>query len=412
MRSKAVKLTPNCISSYKVNTVLTLALLGLAGCSLSRNPVPIDQMSKAELIDIKAVRTWGDQHSDLLQKDMVESIHQERKEDFPLNADGSTSYRVLALSGGGVNGAFGAGFLCGWTETGTRPKFKLVTGISTGSLIAPFAFLGQEYDKKLEQSYTTITSKNILIPKRLLSLLWSESFEDNSPLQDLIASQIDEKMLRDIAEEHAHGRRLYVGTTDFDAGRLIIWNMGAIASSGDPGALKLFRKVLLASASIPGAFPPVYFDVEVDGKKYDEMHVDGGTMSQVFFYGSTLNLADARKEVFGENAPESGSAIYIISNGKLHVQPQQVERKLSKIIGRALTIFIASQTGGDLYRIYATTQRDGIDFNYVDMPADYKPVNIQSFHAAEMKHLFNFGFEMGRSGDKWHKSPPDFERDN
>ena len=398
---------------YKKNILAILmysVFLGVVGCALPRNPVPLAGISSARLIDIPDVRAWGDQHSALLQKDLVESIRQERKDDFPLKPDGSTSYHALALSGGGENGAFGAGVLCGWTKTGTRPKFKLVTGISTGSLVAPFAFLGPEYDEELKQGYTTITAKNIFVPRNLVSLLWNESLEDDAPLQHLIESQMDKDLLKAVAREHAHGRRLYVGTTDLDAGRLVVWNMGAIAASGHPDALKLFRKVLLASASIPGAFPPVYFDVQVDGEKYDEMHVDGGTMTEVFFYGFTLDLAAARKEVFGRHAPPPGGTLHIIRDGKLQAAPQQVQRKLTKIIGRALSILTKSQTVGDLYRIYTITKRDGIGFNYIDIPTDYKPISKKPFDQAEMNQLFELGFEMAKSGDKWHKVPPGLEK--
>jgi hypothetical protein len=243
-----------------------------------------------------------------------------------------------------------------------------------------------------------------------LSLLWSESLEDTAPLKKYIAQQMDEDMLKDIAKAHAQGRRLYVGTTAMDAGRLMIWNMGAIASSGHPEALELFRKVLLASAAIPGAFPPVYFDVETGGGKYDEMHSDGGTIANVFFYGFMFDLPAARKEIYGDNAPPPGGAIYIIRDGKLEAPPQQVERKLTKIIGRALSIVTKAGTGGDLYRIYAITQRDGIDFNYIDIPTDYKPVSKKPFDQAEMIQLFNLGFEMGKSGNKWQKLPLGLEK--
>jgi hypothetical protein len=169
--------------------------------------------------------------------------------------------------------------------------------------------------------------------------------------------------------------------------------------------------VLLASASIPGAFPPVYFDVEVAGKKYDEMHSDGNTVTNVFFYGFMLDLPAARKEIFGDNAPPSGASIHIIRDGRLRSLPKQLERKLPKIIGRAISILTKSQAMGDLYRIYTITQRDGIDFNYIDIPVDYKPMNTEPFDTAEMNRLFELGFEMARSGDKWQKLPPRLGKD-
>jgi hypothetical protein len=390
--------------------ILAAVLLSGVGCSLKRNPVPLGDISSAKLIDIPEVRAWGDEYSDLFQNDIVESLRQEDKGDFPLKADGSTSYRALALSGGGENGAFGAGVLCGWTQAGTRGKFKIVTGISTGSLIAPYAFLGPEYDQKLKEAYTTISGKDICTSRNILSLLWSESLKDTAPLKKLIAQQMDEHMLKDIAKAHSQGRRLYVGTTAMDAGRLMIWNMGAIASSGHPNALKLFQKVLLASSAIPGAFPPVYFDVEAGGGKYDEMHSDGGTIANVFFYGFTLDLHAALKEIYGDKAPPPGGAIYIIRDGKLQSSPKQIERKLTGVIGRALSIVTKAGTGGDLYRIYAITKRNGIDFNHIDIPTNYKPISEKSFDQAEMNQLFNLGFKMGKSGKDWQKVPLGLEK--
>jgi len=394
---------------YKNNVLIFIiyaVFLCVAGCSLQRNPVPIAQMPNAKLVDIKMVRTWGGQFSPLFQKDLVESIRQEREGDFPLKPDGSTSYTALALSGGGANGAFGAGFLCGWTQAGTRPKFKLVTGISTGALIAPSAFLGSEYDEELKKVYTTITTKNIFNVRSITSLLWAESFAETGPLEKLIERHVDQAVLDAIAAEHAHGRRLYIGTTNLDAQRFVVWNMGAIANSGHPDALKLFRKVMLASASIPGAFPPVYFDVEAADKRYDEMHVDGGTTTGVFFHGFTLDLAAARKEAFGDKVPKPGGAIYIIRNGKIAPGPEQIRRHFAKIIKRALETFTRSQGWGDLYRVYIVTQRDQVDFNYVGIPDDYVSVGKEPFDPKEMNRLFDLGFEMAKDGYKWHKVPP------
>jgi hypothetical protein len=390
--------------------ILSVVFTSITGCSLPRNPAPLAKNILARPVAIPDVRAWADQHSTLFQKDFVESIRQEREGDFPLKPDGSTSYHALALSGGGENGAFGAGVLCGWTQAGTRPEFKLVTGISTGSLIAPFAFLGPEYDDRLKEAYTTMSQKDIYTSRNLLMLPFSESLEDTTPLRKTIEQQMDEDILNAVAQRHAQGKRLYVGTTDMDAGRLVVWNMGAIASSGHPDALELFRKILLASSSIPGAFPPVYFDVEVDGKKYDEMHSDGNTCTNVFFYGFMLDLHAARKEVFGDKAPPPGGAIHIIRDGKLQAAPQQVERKLSTIIGRAISVFSKAGASGDLYRIYAITQRDRIDYNYIDIPTDYEPISKKQIDTAEMNRLFNLGFDMGKSGNKWHKVPPGLEK--
>ncbi|KKK79320.1 hypothetical protein LCGC14_2834700, partial [marine sediment metagenome] len=238
------------------------------------------------------------------------------------------------------------------------------------------------------------------------SLLWEESFAETDSLKRLIEQNIDQDLMDAIAAEHARGKRLYIGTTNLDAQRFVVWNMGAIANSGHPDAIELFSKVMLASASIPGAFPPVYFDVEAVGKRYDEMHVDGGTIAGVFFHGFTLDLPAARKEVFGDKAPEPGGAIYIIRNGKIAANPEQVPRNLVKIIPRALATLTRSQGWGDLYRVYVITKRSQIDFNYVGIPDDDVATSKEAFDQTEMNRLFDLGFEIAKSGYKWHKVPP------
>ena len=204
---------------------------------------------------------------------------------------------LLSLSGGGDNGAFGAGLLVGWTAHGDRPKFKLVTGVSTGSLIAPFAFLGSEYDAALTDVYTNIDPGKVF-EKRFLPVaaLAQNGLSDTHPLYDLISHYVDEPLLARIAAEYEKGRLLLIQTTDLDAGRPVVWNIGAIAASGRPEAIDLVRHILLASASIPAAFPPVMFDVEVEGQSYQEMHVDGGAVSQAFLVPTGLDPNDRPRE--------------------------------------------------------------------------------------------------------------------
>ncbi len=191
---------------------------------------------------------------------------------------------VLAVSGGGEDGAFGAGVLTAWTRTGTRPEFRLLTGVSTGALTAPFAFLGPAYDARLEEVYTRLAPSEVLRKRCLTAAIFNDAIFDTAPPFATISRILDEAMLADIAREYGRGRRLLVGTTDLDARRPVIWNLGAIAASGSPRALDLTRRLLLASAAIPGAFPPVMIDVEADGRRYQEMHVDGGATAQMFLF--------------------------------------------------------------------------------------------------------------------------------
>jgi hypothetical protein len=386
--------------------VLVPLLLAVGCATVTHQTVPKELISEATVPDMPDVRAWGDQYSPVLQRGLVESIRQARAIDPRGVVDATGAVNVLALSGGGANGAFGAGLLKGWSEAGTRPVFKLVTGISTGALIAPFAFLGSGYDATLEDFYTTITTKDIYRERSFLAILFDpSSMVDTTPLQTVVAKQVDEKILAAVAEAHQRGRRLFIGTTNMEAGKLVIWDMGAIATSGKPGALELFRKVMLASAAIPVAFPPMYIPVEAGGKRYEEMHVDGGTAAQVFFYGFTLDLDAAAREL-GIQKGATRVRLFIIRNGKLTVPWQLVSPRILPIADRSLNGLIGSQVVGDLYRIYTVAQQDGIEFNLAYIPDDYEIGAQESFDKEAMKRLFQLGYEWGRAGYPWQTLPP------
>lgn len=312
----------------------------------------------------------------------------------------------LAISGGGDNGAFGAGLLNGWTASGTRPEFKGVTGVSTGALIAPFAFLGPKYDPVLRTVYTTISQRDIFKSRGMIKGIMSDAMADSRPMARLVAKYADQALLDAIAVEYAKGRLLLVGTTDLDALEPVLWNMTAIAASHDPRALELFRSILLASASIPGAFPPVMINVGLDGARYQEMHVDGGTIGQVFLYPPSFNLA-AQSAASGANRKRT---LYIIRNARLDPEWDNVQRKTLSIAARAISSLTQSQGIGDLYRIYVTTQRDGIDYNLAYIPATFDVVHPkQEFDTNYMRQLFATGEKMGLAGYPWQKVPPGYE---
>lgn len=384
---------------------LTLPL----GCASSTRgtAVPFEQQDHAVVPGLgPSIRTWGGQVNPEFMSVLAKSLDRERAalgiasgiEEMP-PAD------FLALSGGGSDGAFGAGLMCGWTEAGNRPTFKVVTGISTGALMAPFVFLGPEYDDALRELYTQTTTKDILTKRGALAALFEDALADTKPLGTMLARVVDEKMLAAIAAEHRKGRILAIGTTNLDARRAVIWNIGEIADSGAPGSLELIRKILIASAAIPAAFPPVFIDVESGGKKYQEMHVDGGAMTQVFLYPPSMQLA---KEAKAAGAVRQRRA-YIIRNARLDPNWAQVDRRTLTIAGRAISSLIATQGFGDLYRLYVNAQRDGVDFNLAYIPASFKGQAKEDFDKVYMGQLFQVGYDLAKNGYPWQKTPPMFE---
>ena len=395
--------------------VLAVIFLAGSGCAtLPRDPVPSDRMFDAQIPGIPGVRAWGGILSEDFQADLIESRRQEAPDQFPKDEYGRPVYDALALSGGGASGAYGAGFLNGWTKTGERPEFKVVSGISTGALTAPIAFLGPEYDDQLREFYTTVETESILQRLSLVTILFqSESFASTAPLKKLLDHYFDKNFLRKVAERHNQGYRLYIGTHHLDAQRLVVWNMGLIANSDHPDAPELFRKVVLASASIPIAFPPVLINAEVDGVIYDEMHVDGGVSVQVFFNAGTIDvsaaIAAAAEGTNLKDLPKNRGDLYIIRNGQLSSQPKQIPRELSEITGRAVDSMIKISAVGDLYRIYSFAQRDEIDFFYTHVPKDYVAESTEAFDKADMNRLFNIGVERGASAEAWKTKPPGLE---
>lgn len=388
----------------------TLFVLLLAGCASEavRNPVPVDQQGGAEVVDMPGVRAWGDARSEVFHRDLVQSIRDENPAWFPRGADGAFEYAGLALSGGGDHGAFGVGFLKGWSESGTRPRFKIVTGISTGALIAPFALLGEDYNHIVQRAYTTVSAEDIFEQHSILRSYWGEAMADNHPLQHLVHEIVTDEIIDLVAAAHRNGQRLYVGTTNFDAQRPVIWNLGAVANSVHPEAHEAFRKILIASAAIPILFPPVLIDVEVGEEIYDEMHVDGGTVGQMFFYGATVNWRDVLREASGKDDPKDSSVYYAIVDGEIDPNPKQVHRRLMPITERTISTMIKVSAWSSIYRMYLHAEQRGYQFRFVGLPDFYEPEVAEPYNQAEMQRMFDIGYGMGLSGDAWRSIPPGY----
>ncbi|KUM27225.1 hypothetical protein AU467_02180 [Mesorhizobium loti] len=362
-------------------------------------------MSSAEVRSYpQDIREWGDSYASYSAKRLV-VFHNERLKSARTDPSiKPNELNALTLSGGGSSGAFGAGILAGWEKAGTRPHFDIVTGISTGSLIAPLAFLGPAYDDELKEAFTTIDDPKIYTKRSLLGALSSGSFTSNAPLAKMLDKYITEDVLYKIARESKKGRRLFIGTTNLDADRAVIWDMGAIAASNQPDRLKLFKQVVLASTSVPGIFPPVELQVTAAGKTYHEMHVDGGTSNEVFLMPAGLTLHEL-DQTFHTRVK---ARLYVIRNGRTTPEANIVKFTLPDITEKAVSSLIKTQGIGDLYRLYAISKRDGIDYNYIDIPIDFTVEQKTPFDNHYMRSLYETGYEMGRRGVKWKKAPPGF----
>ncbi|MFC1515241.1 patatin-like phospholipase family protein [Thermodesulfobacteriota bacterium] len=381
--------------------VATTLLWGCGAPAYKRNPLQQELSDIAQIQGVPKAREWGDSPPPDLKK-WLSTTKAQMKSQNP--AVFHQSHNYLAISGGGPNGAFGAGLLMGWSERGDRPEFSMVTGVSTGALTAPFAFLGSDYDAQLKEVYTTLSTKDIVKTRQLLEILWGDAATSTKPLRKQLAKFVDQEIMESIAAEHRKGRRLYVGTTNLDAGRPVIWNIGEIADSELPNALDLIHDILLASASIPGAFPPVFIQVEADGSIYDEMHVDGGAASQIFLYPTGLDFSRVMEHLEVQGQPSA----YLIRNAKFEPEWTIVEPKIVPIAGRTIDSMIRTQGIGDIYRIYLSAQRDGIDFNLAYIPEDFNVEAKEPFDPEYMGKLFDLGYRMAKSGYPWTKMPPGF----
>jgi predicted patatin/cPLA2 family phospholipase len=377
-----------------------LAGIGLlAGCigPIATQPVPEPLVTRATVPGYGLIR-YGYDHT---ENDFVADYQTAMRSARP----GTGGVAVLALSGGGANGAFCAGLLCGWTDSGRRPEFQVVTGVSTGALAAPFAFLGSAYDDRLIRAYTTVNDPDIFVPRFLrtaVNLLRTDSMADTAPLARTLAGLVDPPMVEAIAAEHRRGRRLYVCTTELSSGRAVFWNLSAIAASGRADARPLILKILIASASIPIVFPPQYFEVAADQTNYTEMHVDGGLSRQVFIH---LHGARAALGPTSEKNPVPLTA-YIICNSKLVPEYEPIRPALLPISLRTVQALIHAEAVGDLHRIYGQTVNEGAAFRLAAIPDDFPMSHTGVFNAAFMKTLFNFGREKARSGFTWQEQPP------
>ena len=372
-------------------------ILVLSGCASVRHAVPEDLVGRARILGMPDIRYYAGKPDSypMVRQSLVDSFKEEDKSEYIVN--GIKTYSALLIGGGVSNSAYGIGLLQGWSKSGSRPIFKIITGYSSGSIIAIATFAGKEYEGRIAELFTSISSKDVLKKRNMFSILFGDSVSSSAPLAKRIDELVDEDLLAKIAQEHSKGRRLYVGTTDFDAQGFVIWDMGALASKGGPDSVKLFRKIILASCSFPAMVPPVYFQVEAGGRRYDEMHVDGGVVSGLFYVYQLMEGAEFRG---------FETRLYVLNLCYMSPHSQQVEDNMVAMTSRLIETNGAAKMIGDTYRIYAYAKEKGWDYNLAYIPEDFKPNQKEMLDKQEMRRLFKRGYDDSAKGYKWHKAPP------
>ena len=377
--------------------IIITCLLVLSGCAHVRHAVPESLVGKAVVVGIPGIRYYTDKPDSfpMARQSLVDSFKDEAKSDYLV--DGIKTYPVLIIGGGVSNSAYGIGILKGWLKEGSRPVFKIITGYSSGSIIALATFSGKDYEDRLVELFTSISTKDVIKQNGVFSILFGDSVNSSALFAKKIDNIVDEDLMKKVAQEHAKGRRLYVGTSDLDAQGFVIWDMGALASKGGIDAVKMFRKIILASCSFSTMLPPVFFQVEAGGRRYDEMHADGGVIGGIFYIDQLMEGVEFR---------EIRTRVYILNCCYMSPHSKQIEDNLTAIISRTIETNGAAKMSGDTYRVYAFAKEKGWDYNLAYIPEDFEPHQKEMFDKQEMQRLFKRGYDDAAVGYKWHKAPP------
>lgn len=385
---------------YLLLSVLSLIFTGCSSIPRDLDAPPPKHYEHAQLAGFHHIRFWGDEDlpASYIQ-DMLTREKQLRQQGIPApkRAD------ILALSGGGEDGAYGAGFLKGWSERGDRPNFMLVTGISTGALIAPFAFLGSEYDTTIQSFYTETKRQDIFLLTPFRALFGGSALGDTTPLRDIIRREVTPELVQAIAAESRKGRSLLIGTTNLDAQRPMIWDIGQIAESNHPKATQLIGDIMLASASIPGAFPPVKFNVEINGKSHQEIHVDGGVTNQIFTYPPSLDVKQLQRDL----GFQPQKTFWLIRNTKIDPVYETVDLGVADLSARAISTLIKYQGRGDLLGLERQAKKDGFAVRLSYVPEDFDVELKEPFDPKYMQALYQVGYKAALSAQPWQTNISD-----
>ena len=395
-------------SSSRNILIVFFAIVLSAGCAnkVIHKPLSKQVYKATDFSDAGGMeRWWGDTKPPSLEKHLQQQAII-LKQRFPTAADSksvtSPNFDSLTLSGGGADGAFGAGILIGWTKSGKRPEFELVAGTSTGAIIAPFAFLGPDYDHTLFEVYSELTKEKVYTSQLLSGLMGGSSIADTKSLQLQIEKYITLDLIKKIAEQHKKARSLLIVTTHFDAMRPMIWNIGAIASKENEAAVIQIRKIILASASIPIFFPPVALDWQVGQHNFTELHVDGGLTRNAFSYPAKISINEIEK-VQGLSFNRN---IYVIQNGNSNIQYEESTTDLPSIATRTTLGLLQNKINSDIERIYYLSQRDQLNFNMIEIPESFIADKAIEFDSSYINRLLTLGIELGSKGNFWHQKPP------
>ncbi|MCR9494796.1 patatin-like phospholipase family protein [Vibrio alginolyticus] len=380
-----------------ISSGVTVALsLLIVACS---SPHTLDvRVSQSNYKDVEIASSTPNEPLRMWANEAPDFLYSSHNQTTPIKVEGE-QLNILALSGGGVNGAYGAGVLMGLQEKGELKDYAIITGVSAGALIAPFVFIGGDAMPKMKEVMLNINDKNILGKKNFLNTLFKDAFTDGENLYDFIADAYPELMIEAMAQQHRNGKRLFIGSTHFDSGELVIWNIGAIANSDLADKSELIYKVLAASASIPGVFPPQFIDVEHDGETLEELHVDGGLAAQVFFNPSNFNYQQISDALGLEKAPQ----LDVIRNGALKAPYRPLKDKGLDLVSKSVSSLTLAQTRGDLYRMKYISEINDIEmqFTYIDQDFRYAKVTKDMFDHRYLLTIYEYGFKKATQGQLW-----------
>ncbi|WP_245587199.1 patatin-like phospholipase family protein [Aliagarivorans marinus] len=345
----------------------------------------------------QGLRYWDGDHQNpsdhAIYREMLELIG---------NKDEDYHFQHLALSGGGLDGAFSAGILNAWSDAGNRPEFDVVSGISTGAIVSVFAYLGSDYDEDLRRYYTDTPPAEMFKLNSLFKVFSRNALINTEGFELKVRTAIDADMIERLAHEREKGRLLLIGTTSLDNEKMALWDIGRIAQVGSEDAQTLIQDIVIASSSIPGAFPAKLINIDDGEQQFDELHVDGGVSRQVFLIPQWLRFDSASGHL--------GQTIYVIRNGSLVPRYQVTENDLGEVSRRSLSTIIRNQGIGDVEFIYFYSQHHGLDFQLAHIGPDFDRDELDPHDLEYMRQLYQYGYDKASDEQLWLTEPPSIMR--